>query len=88
LVIKEFKNSKITQKQLADRLAKGQDVISRLLARPQNWEADTFAELMFGISGAVPSYRAEHPFRPHSAAKLQPTNDPDVRIAEGSINKR
>lgn len=63
LVIREFRTSKITQKQLADRLGRGEDVISRWLARPRNWEADTFAELMFAISGGVPTYHAEYPFR-------------------------
>jgi transcriptional regulator with XRE-family HTH domain len=63
VVIREFRANKITQKQLADRLGRGEDVISRWLARPRNWEADTFAELMFAISGAVPAYRSEYPFR-------------------------
>jgi hypothetical protein len=61
LVIRELKNSRITQADLARRLGKGQDVISRLLSRPRNWELDTFSDLLFGISGAVPTFAAEHP---------------------------
>jgi hypothetical protein len=57
----EFKSSGITQAHLARRLGKGQDVISRLLSRAQNWELDTFSELMFGIRGAVPKYTATYP---------------------------
>jgi transcriptional regulator with XRE-family HTH domain len=67
LVIREFKKSGLTQKQLADRLGSTPDVISRLFARPSNWEADTFARLMFAISGAVPSYGVTYPFRPRAA---------------------
>jgi hypothetical protein len=61
LVIREFKRTGITQAELARRLGKSPEVISRLLARPTNWEADTFGDLLFGISGAVPAYRLEHP---------------------------
>lgn len=71
LVIKEFKRSGITQADLGRRLCKSPEVISRLLARPANWEADTFAELLFGISGAVAEYQADHPLRlPQKSAQL------------------
>ncbi len=67
LVIREFKRSGITQAELARRLNKSPEVISRLLARPTNWEADTFGDLLFGISGAVPAYRIEHPLSGEAA---------------------
>ena len=70
IVIREFRASGITQKELCARLGSTPDVISRLLARPGNWEADTFAKLMFAISGAVPTYRAEHPFRRRLESEL------------------
>jgi transcriptional regulator with XRE-family HTH domain len=63
LVIREFKQSGISQRELADRLGKAPEVVSRLLARPQNWESDTFSDLLFAVSGAVAAYRADHPFR-------------------------
>jgi hypothetical protein len=56
LVIKELKNSGITQAQLAKRLGKAPEVISRMLSRPGNWEMKTFSELLFAISGAVPTF--------------------------------
>ena len=61
LVIREFKKSGLTQAALASRLGKTADVICRLLARPRNWELDTFSSLLFGISGAVPQYEATYP---------------------------
>ena len=67
LVIREFKRSGMAQAELARRLGKSPEVISRLLARPTNWEADTFADLLFGISGAVPAYRIEHPVSSQAA---------------------
>jgi hypothetical protein len=62
VVIKELRQSGINQADLARRLGKAPEVISRLLARPGNWESDTFTDLLFGISGAVASYTATHPF--------------------------
>lgn len=61
LVVREFKKSGIIQAQLARRLDKAQDVVSRLLSRPSNMELDTLAELMFGMSGAVPAFTATYP---------------------------
>jgi hypothetical protein len=61
LVIKELKQSGIKQADLARRLDKAPEVICRLLARPGNWEADTFSELLFAISGAVALYQVDHP---------------------------
>src|SRR5262245_17194099 len=61
LVIRELKKSGITQADLARRLDKGQDAISRLLSRPRNWEMDTFSDLLFAISGALPKFDTEHP---------------------------
>lgn len=71
IVIREFKKSGITQKELADRLGSTPDVVSRLLARPGNWEADTFAKLMFAISGAVIFYGSTHPFKAQSIPQTQ-----------------
>jgi transcriptional regulator with XRE-family HTH domain len=62
LVIREFKKSGITQAELARRLGKTPEVVSTLLSRPRNLELDTFSELMFAISGAIPSYGVEYPF--------------------------
>ena len=61
LVIREFKKSGLTQADLAKRLGKAPEVISRLLARPRNWEMDTFSDLLFAISGAVPRYELDRP---------------------------
>jgi hypothetical protein len=71
LVIGEFKKSGLTQAELARRLGKSPEVISRLLARPGNWESNTFSELLFAISGAVPAYRVDYPLshRLHGSAE-------------------
>jgi len=60
LIIREFKKSGITQATLARRWGKGQDHVSRFLARPGNWELNTLAEALFAINGAVPSFGANH----------------------------
>jgi hypothetical protein len=61
LVVRELKKSGITQAELARRMGKAPEVVSRLLSRPRNWELDTFADLLFAISGAVPTFGAGHP---------------------------
>jgi hypothetical protein len=68
LVIGELKKSGITQADLARRLGKAPEVVSRLLSRPRNWELDTFSDLLFAISGAVPTYGASYPLDKSSPA--------------------
>ena len=69
LLVGEFKKGGITQADLARRLGKSPEVVSRLLARPSNLEADTFADLLFAISGATVKMEVAHPF---AAAALTP----------------
>jgi hypothetical protein len=53
LVWREFKESGVSQSDLAARLGKGTDRVCKLLAAPGNWTLDTVAELLFGINGGV-----------------------------------
>lgn len=86
LVVKEFKKSGISQATLARRWGKTPDIVSRLLARPGNWELNTFAEALFAINGAILSFgalyadEAEVPKLQFSSAQLvdpeQPTPVP------------
>lgn len=61
LIIKEFKESGLTQADLARRLGKTPDIVCRLLATPGNIQTDTLSDLLFAISGAVPSYGTDYP---------------------------
>src|SRR5262245_32698491 len=61
LVVRELKKSGITQAELARRLGKGQDAVSRLLSRPGNWELDTLSDLLSAISGSRPCVSADDP---------------------------
>ena len=70
VVIREFKQSGLSQADLARRLGKSPEIISRLLARPANWEADTFSDLLFAISGAVAIFRTERPLSRHERTIL------------------
>ena len=60
-VISEFEKSGISQADLAGRLHKGTDQISRWLGSPGNWTLDTVSDLFFAISGGEPTYGVEHP---------------------------
>jgi hypothetical protein len=61
IVIKEFKKSGISKATLARRLGKGADRVSKMLAGPGNWTIDTLAELLFAISGGVPTFAVSYP---------------------------
>jgi len=72
VVIKDFKQSGLSKADLAKRMGRAPEVVGRLLARPGNWEADTYADLLFCISGGVAKYQVEHPFRHVMAAMASP----------------
>jgi hypothetical protein len=69
IVIKEFKESGITQATLASRMGKTPDIISRLFSRPQNWESDTFSSLIFAIRGGILKYEIVYPLDKPEAAQ-------------------
>jgi hypothetical protein len=83
LVIKELKDSGISQADLSRRLDWDPALTSRVLNRPRNWEIDTFSCLLFGISGAVPTFEADHPLeRPtFSFTKKQAVSNDDIAPA-------
>lgn len=41
----------LTQSQLAQRMGKRPDALSRLLARPSNWTLDTLSDFLLAIAG-------------------------------------
>jgi hypothetical protein len=75
LLVKEFKKSGITQADLARRLDKPREVISRLLARPGNWESDTFSDMIFAISGAIVSFGADYPLTEQAGVTVVTAQD-------------
>ncbi len=60
-VIDEFAKSGISQADLAGRLHKGTDQISRWLGSPGNWTLDTVSDLFFAVSGGEPAYGVQYP---------------------------
>ncbi len=60
-VIDEFEKSGISQADLAGRLHKGTDQISRWLGSPGNWTLDTVSDLFFAISSGEPAYGVQYP---------------------------
>ncbi len=65
LVLTEFKKSGLSQADLARRIGKRPEVISRLLGAPGNWGLDTVSDLLFAISGAEPAYQVAYPLGKH-----------------------
>jgi hypothetical protein len=94
IVIKEFEQSDLTQATLASRLGKSPEVVCRLLSRPQNWESDTFSNLLFAISGAIPRYALDYPLgrpdfadRPVFKTKRASSTAEIIRLADHRPNE-
>jgi hypothetical protein len=68
----EFQNSGLSQADLARRLGKRPEIISRLLGAPGNWGLDTVSDLLFAISGAEPDYAVSYPFDVPARNDVQP----------------
>jgi hypothetical protein len=63
LVMREFKKSGITKAELARRMGKGADRISRMLGGPGNWTITTVSDLLFAISAAEPQWNLSYPLK-------------------------
>jgi hypothetical protein len=61
LVLNLFENSGLSQADLARRMGKRPEVVSRLLGAPGNWGLDTLCDLLFAISGAEIKYDVQYP---------------------------
>lgn len=82
LVIKEFKKSGLTKAQLARRLGKGADRISKMLGGPNNWTIETVSDLLFAISAGEMAYRVEHPLTLNQMPKsIQDLNKVEISFA-------
>lgn len=72
LVLSEFQKSKLSQADLARRMGKRPEVISRILGAPGNWGLDTVSDLLFAISGGEPAYEVAHPLDEAARNNTQP----------------
>jgi hypothetical protein len=78
LVLREFKKSELSQADLARRLGKRPEVISRLLGAPGNWGLDTVSDLLFAIAGGEPVYGVAYPLNEAARNDAQPDWLPDI----------
>ena len=53
LIVREFKKSGLSQKELAHRARMSPERISRIFKRPQNLELNTISKLIHGMTGAA-----------------------------------
>lgn len=72
VIIREFKKSGLTQADLARRAGKPPETICRWLATPGNMRADSVSDLLFAISGAVPTYGLDYPLEQPARNDTQP----------------
>lgn len=72
LVLHKFKESGISQSDLAARLGKDKALLSRQLSTPSNWTIDTIAKMLFAIDGSVLVLSTMDPDTPSAANYTQP----------------
>lgn len=83
LVMTEFAKSGISKAELARRLGKGADRVSRMLGGPGNWTIATMSDLMFAITGLVPAFGTDDPLgRP--ARNFGPGERYSFEVSSGS----
>lgn len=61
LVIKAFKESGLSKAEVARRLGKGNDRVSRMLGGPGNWTIATVSDLLFAINAGEPKWEISFP---------------------------
>lgn len=61
LVIRELNRSQISKAEIARRLGKDLGGVSRMLGGPGNWTIATISDLLFAVSGGVPTYGIDYP---------------------------
>jgi hypothetical protein len=61
LIMRELAKSGISRAELARRLGKGADRVSKMLGGPSNWTIITLADLLFAINAGVPKYSVDYP---------------------------
>ena len=80
-----MKKSGLKQVQLAHKIGKTEDVVSRLLKAPQNWQLDTFSELMYGTCGGALKFLTDYPNQTASTTSSGTSViQPKMVVKEGS----
>jgi hypothetical protein len=72
-VLGEFEKSGLTQSQLARRLGKRPEVVSRFLSAPGNWEIDSISDYVFAMQGGELGYSLEHPLEESARNDVEPS---------------
>jgi hypothetical protein len=80
IVIREFKRSGLNKAQLARRWGKDPALVTRFLARPGNWEIDTYTEALFAISGAVPQLSVGYAQNMQTTEEAAPPRQLDAKL--------
>ncbi|MEC9165915.1 MAG: hypothetical protein VX596_02360 [Pseudomonadota bacterium] len=74
LVHAEFRKSGLTQAELARRMGRRPEVVSRMLGAPGNWRLDTVSDLLFAISGAEAAFTTRYPMAESASDAAAPAD--------------
>jgi hypothetical protein len=94
LVMREFLRTGITKAELARRMGRKPEQITRWLGAPGNWTLDTISDLLLAISGGELSASVTHPFAavheapaPQEGEKHEGVPGPAVGADDGSDDR-
>ena len=74
LVHAEFRKSGLTQAELALRMGRRPELISRMLGAPGNWRLDTVSDLLFAISSDEAAFTSRYPIAESAPDASAPTD--------------
>ena len=85
LVHAEFRKSGLTQAELARRMGRRPEVVSRMLGAPGNWRLDTVSDLLFAISGAEAAFTTRYPMAESAPDAGEPTDAVPTQSAPSPV---
>ena len=86
IVIREFKNSGLSQADLARRLGKEPAQLCRILSGPGNLTLDTVSDMLFSTSGAELDLDVAYPLRRANQVPSDPKEPPTRAVDPPDLN--
>lgn len=88
VVLREFLRSKLTKAELARRMGKKPEQVTRWLAAPGNWTLDTVSDLLLAISAGELAIDVSYPFERSERGRARKRVGVVGRPADGRTGRK